>query len=113
MYSSKAAVTASFLVLCFPERCASSISLSSRARLVAMCRYLHITLCKSTGQVRATTLSDIGLPAKLANRTAIHFCILRVFLIHVWRSAALEVPRRVIVSAFLGGQNEPRKHDCD
>ena len=48
------------------------------------------------------TLSDIGLPAKLTSRTAIHFCILRVLLIHVWRRAALEVPRRVIVSAFLG-----------
>src|ERR1035438_232872 len=47
MYSLSAAVTASFLVLCFPARRASSINESSKAKLVAMCRVLHIVLCSS------------------------------------------------------------------
>src|ERR1700683_5837351 len=45
MYSSSAVVTASFLVLWPPVRRASSIRLSSIARLVAMCRFLHIDVC--------------------------------------------------------------------
>src|SRR5208282_5419707 len=46
-YSSSAAVTASFLVLCFPARRASSINESSKARLVAMCKVSHIEMCKA------------------------------------------------------------------
>src|ERR1700686_3737304 len=45
MYSSRAVVTASLLVLCSPRRRASSIRLSSIARLVAMCRLLHMSMC--------------------------------------------------------------------
>src|SRR5436853_3559802 len=47
-YSSSAAVTASFLVLCLPRSRASSMSLSSRARLVAMCESLHNVVCKTS-----------------------------------------------------------------
>src|SRR5271154_489503 len=45
MYSSNAVVTAAFLVLWSPIRRASSIRLSSIARLVAMCGLLHIGMC--------------------------------------------------------------------
>src|SRR5258708_2012372 len=47
MYSSSAVVTASFLVLCSPRRRASSMSLSSIARFVSMCRLLHIKVCRT------------------------------------------------------------------
>src|SRR5271166_4556357 len=52
MYSSSAAVTASFLVTWPPMRRASSISLSSMARLVAMvalslCSLPHMSMCNS------------------------------------------------------------------
>src|ERR1700738_1496065 len=62
MYSSRAVVTASFLVRWPPVRRASSMSLSSIARLVAMCRVLHITMCSASWLATQKKIGD-GCPS--------------------------------------------------
>src|SRR5258708_31756 len=67
MYSSKAVVTASFLVRWPPIRRASSMSLSSIARLVGMCIVLHINMCSASSLGPQKTRGRFPVPWSLTD----------------------------------------------